>query len=69
MRGEWKMKQSSLAAPLRKSGRGVVEREKERVKDEAIIISCTLEKEWERSCRMRLGECERAIERDFLLHL
>ncbi len=38
------MKQSSLAAPLRKSGRGVAEREEERVKDEAIIISCTLRK-------------------------
>jgi hypothetical protein len=51
-RREWKMKQSSLAAHKRKSERGVAER---RVKDETIIISCTLETEWTRSCRMRGG--------------
>ena len=29
---------------MRKSGRGVAEREEKRVEDEAIIISCTLRK-------------------------
>ncbi len=45
------MKQSSLSAHKRKSGRGIAVRVEERVKDEAIIISCTLEKEGKRSCR------------------
>ncbi len=44
---------------LRKRRRGVAEREEERVEDEAIIISCTQEKEWKRSCRIRVGEGER----------
>jgi hypothetical protein len=58
-RREWKMKQSSLAAPLRKSGRGVAEREEERVKDEAIFVSCTLQKEGKMISRMREGESGR----------
>jgi hypothetical protein len=53
------MKQSSLAAPLRKRGIGFAEREEERVEDEAIIISCTLEKEGNKICRKRGGESER----------
>ncbi len=43
-RREWKMKQSSLAASLRKSERGAAEREEERVEDELIIVSCTFRK-------------------------
>jgi hypothetical protein len=34
------MKQSSLAAPLRKRGIRFAEREEERVNDKTIIISC-----------------------------
>jgi hypothetical protein len=56
---ERKMKLSSLAAHKRKSGRGIAEREEERVKDEAIIISCTLDKEGKRICRKKEGEGER----------
>jgi hypothetical protein len=52
------MKQSSLAAPLIKRGRGFVERKKEKVKDEAIFVSCTLQKEGKMISRMREGESE-----------
>ncbi len=58
-RREWKMKQSSCSCTVRKSERGVAEREEERVKDEAIIIICTQEKEWKRNCSKGGGEGER----------